>query len=106
MKSNIKYLDTKIKQELKDSEEYLEKAIEHKDMGKTSEAQMFFNMSVQELGHAEGLMKMQEDNVNKWDAEHPDKTGDSNIYREMWKEYYAETEEHYNKLKEKISKMK
>lgn len=106
MKNEIKYIDEHISDELEGAECYFDKAVECKDKGNTAHAQMYLTMATQELGHAEGLMKMQDEHVKKWDTEHPHSKEYDNVYRDIWEEYREDKMDKYNKLKDKINKMK
>lgn len=61
---NVEYFKEKIEEELKDSKEYIKRAIEIKAMSPTW-AKMLYNMSSDELVHATNLYKMFSEYVTK-----------------------------------------
>lgn len=105
MKYDIKYMDEHIAEELEGAECYMNKAMECKENGNMDYTQIYLNIAAQELGHAEMIMKMQDDHVKKWDTEHPSREGE-NVYKDVWESYRKDRLDKYNTLKDKINKAK
>lgn len=106
MKSDLKFIDEHIKYEIKGAERYIDKAYEHKQNGDMTNAQIFYNMAMQEMNHLENLMKMHEEHCKKWDDAHAKWKDEPNVYKELWDEHYKEIKDKYEHLKDKMTKMK
>ena len=106
MKSDLKFIDDHIKYEIMGASDYLNKAINHKVAGDSANAQVFYNMAMQEIGHIESLMKMHEEHCKKWDETYGKGKDEPNVYKELWNDHHKETKEQYEKLKDKLVKLK
>lgn len=105
MKNDIKYMDEHIAEEIEGAECYMNKAMEYKEAGNMEYTEIYLNMALQELGHADMIMKMQDECVKEWDDKHPSKEGD-NVYKDVWESYRKDRVDKYNILKDKINKSK
>jgi len=83
----MKWLNEEICEELEGAKTYIKKAAHCKQEGNTKNADVFYTMSTQELGHAENLMEMAKELVEE---------NKSEMTKELWDYLRCKAEDEYH----------
>lgn len=103
---DIKFIDSMIKHEIHDIEDYLSMASKCKSEREDSISNQLLNIATQRVGHLELLLRMLDDKIADWESKNRDTEARPNIYKDIWYSYHDEAVRDYEDLKNRIERMR